>query len=123
MTLSEERMRILKLIERGQVTAEEGARLLEALGEEPARQRARPPALPRSLRVRVTDLNTHRHKVNVTIPVSLVGIGLKLGARLAPLAAGTNAQDILRAVEDGATGRIFEMQDLEEGERIEIFVE
>ncbi len=123
MSLSEERLRILKLIESGQVTAEEGARLIDALGEESARERARPNALPRSLRVRVTDLNTHRHKVNVTIPVSLVEVGLKLGARLAPPAAGAYADDIMRAITGGATGRIIDVQDIEEGERVEIFVD
>lgn len=122
MTSPDERIRILKLVEGGQVSAEEGARLLEAIGESDARARASA-GPPRSLRVRVTDLSTHRPKVNITIPVSLVGIGLKLGARLAPRAAGTTADEILRAIEGGATGRIFEMQDLEEGERIEISVE
>jgi hypothetical protein len=123
MSLSEERLRILKLIENGQVTADEGARLIDALGEEPARERARPNTLTRSLRVRVTDLNTHRHKVNVTIPVSLVEVGLKLGARLAPPVGGAYAEDILKAIKGGASGRIIDVQDIEEGERVEIFVD
>jgi hypothetical protein len=29
----------------------------------------------------------------------------------------------MRAIESGATGRIFEMQDLDENERVEVFVE
>jgi len=123
MAPSDERLRILKMIESGQVNAEEGAQLLEALGERPERGRAPARARPNVLRVRVLDLNTHRQKVNVTIPINLVGVGLKLGARLAPLVAGTSAEEILRAIESGATGRIIDVQDLEEGERIEIFVE
>src|SRR2546423_523224 len=123
MSILDERLRILKLIESGQVSAEEGAQLLEALGEAPPRERARPGAQPRTLRVRVTDLSTRRQKINVTIPVSLVGVGLKLGARLAPRVAGANTEDIMRAIESGATGRIFEMQDLDENERVEGFVE
>jgi hypothetical protein len=120
---SEERMRILKLIESGQVKAEEGAQLLEALGESTGRERAHARSRPSFLRVLVIDLTTHRQKVNVTIPVNLVGIGLKLGARLAPRSVGPRAEDILRAIENGTTGRIIEVQDLEEGERIEIFIE
>jgi hypothetical protein len=123
MAISEERLRILKLIESGQVSAEEGSQLLEALGASPARERSRGGAPSRTLRVRVTDLNTRRQKINVTIPVSLVGVGLKLGARLAPRIAGANTEEIVRGIEGGATGRIFEMQDLDEGERIEIFIE
>ena len=123
MSLSDERLRILKMIEGGQVTAEEGSRLIEALGEESTRDRARPSAPPRTQRVRVTDTSTRRQKLNVTIPVSLIGIGMKLGARLFPRAAGTTSEEIMRAIENGSTGRIFEMQDLDEGERVEIFVE
>ncbi|MFO7167620.1 MAG: hypothetical protein DIU80_006285 [Chloroflexota bacterium] len=121
MSTADERMRILRLVESGQVSAEEGARLLEAMGGEAARERAHP--TPRSLRVLVTDLNTHRNKVNVTIPASLVGMGIKLGAQLLPRIADTPAEQILRAIESGKTGRVFEFHDLEENERIEIFVE
>jgi hypothetical protein len=123
MSISEERLRILKMIESGQVSAEQGSQLIEALGERQERERPRGPTQPRTLRVRVTDLNTRRQKINVAIPVSLVGIGLKLGARLARRMESANTAEILRAIEDGSTGRIFEVQDLDEGERVEIFVE
>ena len=123
MTISSEHMRILKMIESGRVTAEEGSRLIEALGESSGRERASAGGHARTLRVRVTDLNTRRQKVNVTIPVSLVEIGIKLGARLAPRVTNVTGEDILRAIETGATGRIFEVQDLDEAERVEIFVE
>jgi DUF4097 and DUF4098 domain-containing protein YvlB len=120
---SDERMRILKMIESGQVTADEGGRLIEALESDGARTKQ--PASPRarSLRVQVTDLATRRPKVNVTIPVSLVGIGLKLGARLFPRTTDAVAEDLRRAVEQGEPGRIFDIQDLEENDRIEIFLE
>lgn len=120
MSNPNERLRILKMIEGGQVSAEDGAQLIDALGE--PRERARP-APPRILRVRVTDLASRRQTINVTIPVSLVEIGLKLGARLAPYAAGANAGEIVEAIQAGATGRVFEMQDLDANERIEVFVE
>lgn len=123
MSVPEERLRILKMIEGGQVTAEEGARLLEALSESPSRERSRSGQTARTLRVRVTDLNTRRQKINVTVPVSLVGVGVKLGARLMPRMANANADELMQKLESGATGRIFEMQDLDEGERVEIFVE
>ena len=123
MSISEERLRILKLIESGQVSAEEGGQLIEALAANQERDRPRPPVQPRVLRVRVTDVSSRRQKINVTIPVSLVGIGLKLGAKLAGRIESANADQIMQAIEGGTLGRIFEMQDLDEGERIEIFVE
>jgi hypothetical protein len=118
---SEERLHILKLIESGLISAEEGTRLIDALGE-PARERSRTPR-SQSLRVIVTDLTNRRQKLNVTIPISLVGVGLKLGARFFPRMSPGHAEDILRAIDSGTPGRFFEYQDLEEGERIEIFVE
>jgi hypothetical protein len=123
MSISEERLRILKLIESGQVSAEEGGQLIEALAENQERDRPRGVVQPRVLRVRVTDVSSRRQKINVTIPVSLVGIGLKLGAKLARRMESANADQIMRAIEGGSLGRIFEMQDLDEGERVEIFVE
>jgi len=123
MSIPEERLRILKLIESGQVSAEEGGQLIEALTANQERDRPRAAAQPRVLRVRVTDVSSRRQKINVTIPVSLVGIGLKLGAKLVRRMESANADQIMRAIEGGSLGRIFEMQDLDEGERVEIFVE
>lgn len=121
MSQSEERMRILKLVESGQVSAEEGAQLLGALESTTPQSRVRAPATPRTVRVRVTDLHTHRQKVNVTIPSSLISIGIKLGTRLVP--GGTTMDELLRSIDSGTTGRVYEVRDLEEGEQIEIFVE
>lgn len=121
MTQSEERLRVLRLIESGQVSADEAARLLDALAEprEPVRGRG----LARTLRVRITDLASGRQKANVTLPVTLIGVAIKLGARLLPRSSTAAIEDIQHMVEEGATGRIFEMQDFEQNERIEIFVE
>jgi hypothetical protein len=123
MTTTDDRLRILRMVEQGQISAEEGARLLEAITNDAARIRARAEARARSLRVVVTDLHSRRQKINVTIPASLVTVGLKLGARLFPRDASVTNDDVLRAIERDMPGRIFELQDLEEGERIEIFVE
>jgi len=118
-TSNDERNRILHLLEVGQVTAEQASQLLDALAVERSSLRSR----DRTVRVRVTDLAAHRQKVNVTIPVSLIQVGLRLGGRLAPQLSGSALEDLLRAIEAGSTGRLLDMQDLEEGERIEIFVE
>lgn len=118
---NEERNRILQLVEAGQVTASQAAQLLDALGSE--RERFIERTRGRMVRVRVTDLHTNRQKVNVTIPVGLINVGLRLGARLAPQLSGSAMEELLRAIEKGASGRMLEWQDLEEGERVELFVE
>lgn len=121
MAQSEERLRVLRMIESGQVSAEQGARLLDTLAE--PRDVARPRQQARTLRVRVTDVTSGRQKLNVSVPTSLIGVGAKLGARLLPRSSGAAIEDLQRIIEGGATGRIYEMLDLEEGERVEIFVE
>ncbi len=121
MSNQEERLRILKMIEGGQISAEDGGRLLDALGDERDQERER--IRGRTLRVRITDVGKGRNKVDVRIPISLIDIGLKMGARLAPRVSAGQLDTILRAVERGQVGRVLEMQDLDEGERVEVFVE
>jgi hypothetical protein len=124
MPSSEERMRILKMISEKQITAAEGARLLEALragqGEDGDRSESNK---PRWLRVRVTDRASGKTKVNVNIPVGLVDVGLKMGARFAPDMAGMDLQAIQAAVKNGYQGRIVDVDDEQDNERVEIFIE
>lgn len=120
-SLTDERNRILRLVESGNVTAEEAIRLLDAIEskQEHTDERKR----KRIARVRVTNLATNRQKANVTVPVSLIDVGLRLGTRLVPQIRGSALEDLLRAIESGTTGRLLDLQDLEEGERVEIFAE
>ncbi|NUQ36908.1 MAG: hypothetical protein HUU23_03755 [Caldilineales bacterium] len=124
MTTSEERQRVLRMIADGAITAEEGVRLLEALAAVSAAA-APPPgqSAARWFRVRVTDLNSGRDKVNINIPIGLVNVGLKMGARFVGDVEGVNWQDLAAAVQAGQTGKILEADDLVDGERVEIFVE
>jgi hypothetical protein len=126
MTTVEERMQILKMIEEGKISAEEGAKLLQALAGKSDKRRASSALAgdeARWLRVRVTDLDTGRNTVNVNIPMSLVTVGLKMGARFAPNVEGLDYEQITEAIKSGAQGKIVDVVDEEDGERVEIFVE
>ena len=126
MATTEERMQILKMVAEGTITAEEGAKLLAALEPEGAPQRrslAGEPSQPRWFRVRVTDLETGRNKVNVNLPMSLVEVGTRMGARFSPELEDLNFHDIIERVKSGAQGKIVEVEDMEGGERVEIYVE
>ncbi len=124
MATNEERMRILKMIADKQITAEEGARLLEALRAAPGEAQGRAEtARARWLRIRVTDRSTGRAKLNVSIPTGLVDVGLKMGARFAPEMAGMDTSAIQQAIRDGIQGRIIEVDDEADDERVEIFME
>jgi hypothetical protein len=124
MTTSEERMRILKMVADKQITAEEAARLLEALRASSAEPQGRgDPSKARWLRIRVTDRPSNRVKLNVSLPVGLVDVGLKMGARFAPEMAGMDMGAIQAALKDGIQGRIIEVDDEQDDERVEVFVE
>ena len=121
MATAEERLKILDMVREGKISPEEGARLLQALqsgGKKAAGGRD-----PRWLRVRVTDLRTGQAKVNVNIPMSLVNVGIKMGARFAPTSVDFNYGEVMEAIKSGTTGKIVDMEDQTEGERIEIWSE
>jgi hypothetical protein len=122
MTSVEERLKILKMIEEGKISAEEGAKLLSALGQGSAGGgRASGPA--RWLRIRVTDTRTGRSKASVQIPVALVDAGMKIGAHFAPEVEGVDMSNVLAAMRSGMTGKIIDVTDEQDGEHVEIFVE
>jgi hypothetical protein len=126
MATVEERMQILKMIEEGKISAEEGAKLLAALsagskGDASKREASGPSA--KQFRVRVTDLATGRNKVNINIPMSLVNVGIKMGARFAPDVEGIDFDEVVTAIKSGSQGKIVDVVDEEDGERVEIYVE
>lgn len=122
-TTTGERNRILGMVESGQLTAAQAAELLDTImpvHEQPISQLEN-----RTVRIWLTDISTNRRKINVTatLPVYLVSTSLRLLARLVAQLNESTIQHVIRALEKGITGRLIDVQDLEEGKRIEIFVE
>jgi hypothetical protein len=75
------------------------------------------------LRVRITDLNSGKTKVNVNIPMGLVNVGIKLGARFAPTSADINYDEIMESIKNGTTGKVADVEDIESSEHVEIWLE
>ena len=121
MTTAEERMKILDMVREGKISPEEGARLLQAL--QAGAKKTSGGREPRWLRVRVTDLQTNRTKVSVNIPMGLVSVGMRMGARFAPSNANFDYQGVMDAIKSGATGKIVDIEDQDESEHLEIWVE
>jgi hypothetical protein len=124
MATNEERMKILKMIDDGKITAEEGAKLLATLSE--SRKTARKPSLSvsasgaRGLKVRVTDMVTGKAKATVNLPLGLVDAGLNIASKYAPEVA---FDELIEAINAGAEGKIIDVYDEEDGEHVEIFIE
>lgn len=119
----EERNRILGMVETGQVSASEAAQLLDTLATRQEHRESEP--RNHTLRIWVSDTSGRRSnmKMTATLPVPLVSLGLRMLSRFAPQMNENTVQQIIQAIERGATGRVLDMQDLEEGKRLEIFVE
>jgi hypothetical protein len=128
MANGEERMKILKMIEEGKISADEGSKLLAALSG--ARKGIPTPPRPvgvggaaRWLRIRVTDVRTGRSKASVQIPLALVDAGMKIGAHFAPEVEGVDMSNVMDSIRMGVTGKIIDVVDEEDGEHVEIYVE
>jgi hypothetical protein len=124
---AEERMKILKMIEEGKISAEEGAKLLVALSE--GRRAPGGPGTTRAtgaghlLRIRVTDIATGRSKASVSLPLVLIDAGMKIGAHFVPEVEGVDMSAVMDALRAGVTGKIIDVTDDEDGEHVEIFVD
>ena len=133
MATSEERIKILKMVQDGKITAEQAADLLKALEGRTAQAggapgQAVPPAqagTPRGrwFRVRITDTDTGKTRVNVRMPLSVVTAGMKMGMRFSPEVEGMDIQQLAELIQSGETGQIVDVFDEEDGEHVEVFVE
>lgn len=132
MPSSEERLKILKMIQEGKITAEEGIQLIEALDERPTIPE--PPSEPAAtggsrgpggkwLRVVVTDTNTGKVRVNVRLPIAVVGAGLKMGAKFSPEVEGLDVGQLMTYIRSGETGKIVDVFDDQDGEHVEVYIE
>lgn len=120
-------MRILKMLEEGKITAEEAAELLKAMEENEKEVTLNTPTKRfRWMKIKVYDTVNNRLKVNLSIPYSLVALGLKIGGKFMPSEIanqGINLEEIFKALESGETGKIVDVYDEEDGEHVEITLE
>lgn len=120
MTTQEERMMILRMIENGKISAEDGTRLIAALGgSEQQAASAAGGGAARFMRIRVTDQVTGQQKVSVNLPMALVTFAL----RFVPEGNNVDKQALQAAIDAGLTGRIVDITDSDDGTHVEIFLE
>ncbi|RLC89849.1 MAG: hypothetical protein DRI77_15305 [Chloroflexi bacterium] len=124
-TTTEERLKILQMLEEGKITAEEASTLLRALGgkQQSASGAVRPSGDRRYLRIHVSDMASGKSKVNVTLPMGLVSAGMRIAERFAPEFEGLDMQEIEELLASGVDGKIVEVMDEEDNEMVEIYVE
>lgn len=128
MATSEERIKVLKMIQDGKVTAEEGTRLLAALdksrqrGGRSTRSTAPNTGDGRWIRLRVSNARSGKTQVNMQIPIGLVNMGLQIGGRFVPEMNNLDVGQLQAALQSGTRGKILEVES-KDGDLVEIFVE
>lgn len=121
-----EKLKILEMVEKGKITAEEGGKLLEAIEtKKEVITNLDKIHSAKWLRVKVYDVED-KIKVNVNIPLALVETGIKIGMAydkdLKEHLRDIDFDEIIKAVKEGAEGKIVDIE-TDKGEKIEIYVE
>jgi hypothetical protein len=137
------RKEILDLLAKGKITADEAADMLghistettETLSdsepmvetnsykEKPAVKSEKTGSQPSWFRVRVRNLETGQNKVTVNIPLRMLNFGLQLGRRFAPELDDLDYDKLTGLMNEMGSGMLVEVQDEEDNEHIQVFVE
>jgi len=135
----EERMKILNMVAEGRISAGEAERLLQAL-EGGELNNVATKGKARWLKVRVYDKNSEKPKVKVNVPLALIKIGAKIGAkfnmrlpenaRREMAEKGIDISDLKdleqleKIIDSLTTEGPFKFVDVEEeNEKVEVFIE
>ena len=125
---TEERMQILKMIESGKITAEEGLKLMETIetdndqandlnsAEETKRSK-------KQLKIIVYENNMAKPKVNIKIPA---GIASLVGCCIPNVNVGSsdlNIRQIIDMIQNGEGGELIEVEDEEKNSKVIIRLE
>jgi hypothetical protein len=145
MATSEERIRVLRMVEEGKLGPDEAAKLLAALTEsaktaqgaprsEQTRSAGASPSprgalRARRLRVKVSSSRSGKNKnIDIDLPVGAVRVLntvlTRLGAK-STISAGAqafSAQDVVDMVDSGVLGRIVDIRG-DDGEHVEVILE
>ncbi len=115
---------ILQMVKDGDITIDDAMKLLDAL-DTTANQM--PKASPTKQKLRVIVDSANGDTVRINVPISLVKAGVSLASQMnvngKPIdMKGVDMDTIIKAIEDGATGEIVDIQ-TNDGDTVKIFVE
>jgi len=122
--MSEERMRILKMLEDGKITADEAAKLLSAV--ETAGTKLPGGGGRKVLHVEIHGEGEEKPKVNVNVPLELIKVGLGLipkEARSKMEEKGIDLEKLTELIQTGIEGKLVEVEHEKEGGKERITVE
>ena len=142
--MNEERIKILKMVEDGKISTDEAARLLEAIGNSNyiSDDVALPNGKAKWLKIKVIDMTTNKKKVNVSIPLNVAKVAIKLGAKFSSFVPADaraeienkgidfeSLQDIekftelIDSISQEGPFKLIDIEDEEKNEKVEIVIE
>ena len=138
MALSEERQQVLHMVEQGTITADEGSRLIMALGGEEQEEQEAPEEQPEppaetaetaatgdDVQVRIALASADGHVVTLVLPLQLARFALPLLDLPHAAVLGEHGVDINRireALRSGEPCDVLDYQDEESGHRVQIVI-
>jgi hypothetical protein len=127
MATDKEKIKILQMIESGRITPDQGIELLEACSVAEAKNSLKSvesgAATPQWVKVIVTDLTSGKKRVNIRMPAALVSTSAKFGARLSIEKQNLNSEIIRDSIKAHKIGKILDVADDVDQERVEIILE
>lgn len=125
--ISEEKMKVLTMIQEGKITAEEGAKLLEALDEgNSGFEQASASGQGKNIKIKVSELDSGTVKVNLNLPLGIarfVKSFIPQEARDELEARGIDLEALMATLDSGTVGKLVEVEDEQDRHRIEIWIE
>lgn len=119
----DDRMSVLRMVEEHKVTAEQGAQLLMAVGNKSGSEVLSANTKGRFFRVLVTDKTSGKVRTSVTLPLSLVKWGMNYGSRFTTNIEGLDLNELAEIITSGQDGKIIDVEDEDDGEHVQIFIE
>lgn len=125
--MNEERLQILRMVQEGKVSAEEAAKLLEALGTQHSDAAPVETSRRRNRMVRIIVREGEGTKVNVNVPLDLARIALKfIPSKVLKSDEGESLVDldeVMRLLEEGLEGKLIDVVEESSNTRVEVLVE
>lgn len=124
--MSDDRLRILEMIEKKTITAAEGAELLKALDKSDSNTSVKRQDKTSFKMFKIKVLSADGDKVNVQIPIEFAKIALKSGKGFMKIDQIDNMDldldFILEMIESGSLGKIVDIESAD-GDKVEIVIE
>jgi hypothetical protein len=121
---TQEQMKILQMLQEGTIKAEEAATLLDALeGEEEHKPASEPGKV---LKVKVSDKYSGAVKVNMGLPLGFARFLKDLipaSERARIESQGVDLDALFANLDSGTTGKLVDVEDVQDGHLIEIWIE